>query len=144
MKTLIAIFSFFSLALAATTPAAAASTVHIHKGAVALFVPSENMAIAKVTATCSGGTGTVTVMITQTAAQSNAGTAASGTGSSSVKCDGLLRTIAVSVGSAFDNLGVATATVMLTAISGPATETRTIVIGFPVIENMEQEEGGND
>jgi hypothetical protein len=109
-----------------------------------LYYPSINMAIAKVTATCTGGTGTVTVTINQTAAQSNANASASGTGSSSVKCDGMLRTIAVSVGSAFDNIGVATATVVLTATSGPATETRTIVIGFPVIEGMEQEEGGND
>ena len=152
MKSLITRFAsigtLFSLVLAGssiTTPAQIVdpSFVHISRGAIGLFFASTNEVLAKVTALCTGGTGTVTVTITQTMAQSNANTNANGTGTSSVKCDGQLRTVAVSVGAFTANIGEATGVVMLSAPSGPATQTRTIVLGFPVIEHMEEEDGGN-
>jgi len=152
MKSLFTRFAsigvLFSLVLAGssvTTPAQTVdpSFVHIHRGAVGALVPGANNVLAKVTALCTGGTGTVTVTITQTMAQSNANTNANGTGTSSVKCDGQLRTVAVSVGAFTANIGEATGVVMLSAPSGPATQTRTIVLGFPVIEHMEEEDGGN-
>jgi hypothetical protein len=153
MKSLITRFvsigAIFSLLLVGWTARTRAQlfgdpSVHIHKGAVALFAPSINSVLAKVTAHCTGGTGSVAVRITQTAAQSNADTPASGTGSSTVKCDGQDRDVAVSTGVFQANLGEATAMVTLTPPSGtPVTATRTINIAFPVLENMEEEQGGN-
>ena len=143
--TRIASIGIFSLVLAgssATTQAQALdpTSVHVHKGAVALYVPSVNAVLIKVTVVCTGGTGTVMVTVTQTAAQSNANTATSGSGSSSVKCDGHRRSVAVSVGAFDANLGDATATAMLTPPMGPSvTDTQTIVIGFPVVSTEEEE-----
>ena len=119
-------------------------SLHIHKGAISYF-PAFNEVLAKITASCTGGTGTVTVMITQSAAQSNANMPATGSGDSSVKCDGHARTIAVSVSANYANIGEAAATAMLTVgASTVATAMRTIELRFPVIEGMEEEQGGND
>jgi len=119
-------------------------SLHIHKGAISYF-PAFNEVLAKITASCTGGTGTVTVTITQSAAQSNANMAATGSGASSVKCDGHARTIAVSVSANYANIGEAAATAMLTVgASTVATAMRTIELRFPVIEGMEEEQGGND
>ena len=121
-------------------------SLHIHKGAISYF-PAFNEVLAKITASCTGGTGTVTVTITQSAAQSNANMAATGSGASSVKCDGHARTIAVSVSASYANIGEAAATAMLTvgaSMVPVATAMRTIELRFPVIEGMEEEQGGND
>jgi len=151
MKTLIAILSFFSLAFAAATPAAAQNFVHVHKGAISVFGASCNSVAVKVTARCVGGmtdlNGVVHVHLNQSAGQSNADVAAVGDGNSSVECDGTVRTIAVSLGGQpFINLGRATVSnITLTVGTTVLTETaHDIVIGFPVIEHMEQEDGGND
>ena len=89
----------------------------------------------------------VVVTITQTAAQSNAGMPAGpGFGSSTVKCDGQPRAIAVSVGlTDYYNIGQATAMATLTGGNGmQVSATRTIELRFPVLEGMEEEQGGND
>ena len=127
-------------------PGTGSQSLHIHKGAISYF-PAFNEVLAKITASCTGGTGTVTVTITQSAAQSNANMAATGSGASSVKCDGHARTIAVSVSASYANIGEAAATAMLTvgaSMVPVATAMRTIELRFPVIEGMEQEQGGND
>jgi len=121
-------------------------SLHIHKGAISFFLTS-NEVLAKVTASCTGGPGMVVVTITQTAAQSNAGMAAGpGFGSSTVKCDGQPRAIAVSVGlTDYYNIGQATAMATLTGGNGmQVSATRTIELRFPVLEGMEEEQGGND
>ena len=127
-------------------PGTGSQSLHIHKGAISYF-PAFNEVLAKITASCTGGTGTVTVMITQSAAQSNANMPATGSGDSSVKCDGHARTIAVSVSASYANIGEAAATAMLTvgaSMVPVATAMRTIELRFPVIEGMEEEQGGND
>jgi len=147
MKTLIAILSFFSLAVAAATPAAAQNFVHLHKGAIS-FAFARNGVLAKVTAVCTGADGTVAVTITQTGDQSNSSPPAtvSGMGSSTVECNGQSKTIAVSVHLLGANIGDATASATLTVpMAMPVTDgPKTIRIRFPVLEGMEQEEGGND
>ena len=63
-----------------------------------------------------------------------------------MECNGQLRTIAVSINGIGANIGEATASATLTVgTSLPVTDgPKTIFIRFPVLEGMEQEEGGND
>ena len=140
------IFSLVLAGLSATTPAQIAgpsASVHVHKGAISF----DNTTIVKVTAVCSGGgLGTLNVEVIQTADQSSNGQA---TGASNVtetvKCNGQPQNVAVSPFGFTYNIGEATATVMLMVNGVPvASTTRTIVLRFPVIEGMEQEQGGND
>jgi hypothetical protein len=168
MKSLITRFAsigtIFSLVLAALSATAlaqiplvvppAATSVHTHRGVVALGTGSA--LVAKVTAVCSGGTGTVKVTVTQMAADSSVdGTATSlsiGTYSSPVKCDNTPRTIAVHLPldtNKGPNLGAGTATATLTVTNGAAmsitSETNEPVqIVFPVGEQHEEEQGGNE
>jgi hypothetical protein len=60
--------------------------------------------------------------------------------------DGQPRAIAVSVGFAnFYNIGEATAMATLTdGFSTQVVASRTIELRFPVLEGMEEEQGGND
>jgi hypothetical protein len=139
----------------ATTWAQLASpslSVHIHKGAVAGFYAA-NTVLVKITALCTGGitglvSGSVHVQVDQSADQSTGNQDTSGMADYPVKCNGQPQTIAADVG--FDtnvpgfNLGSATASVTLFAPSGVISSVRTIVIGFPVIEGMEEEQGGNE
>ena len=153
MKSLITRFAsigtIFSLVLAgssATTPALTlgpSASVHVHKGAISVF----NVPLVKVTAVCSGGgLGNINVEVIQTADQSSNGLDTDSTGSESVKCNGQSQTVAVTPFGATYNIGQATAIVMLMDASTltVASTTRTIVLGFPVIEGMEEEQGGND
>jgi len=140
------IFSLVLAGLSATTPAqivGPAASVHVHKGAISVF----NVAFIKVTAVCSGGgLGNINVQVIQTADQSSNGLATDSTGSESVKCNGQPQNVAVTPFGATYNIGQATAIVMLMDASTltVASTTRTIVLRFPVIEGMEQEQGGND
>jgi hypothetical protein len=150
MKTLIAILSFFPLALAAAPPPP--PFVHVHKGAISVFGANSNSVAVKVTARCTGGlgdlNGVVHVHLMQAGGQSNADALAVGDGSSTVECDDTVRTIAVSLGGQPNiNLGKATVSMITLKIGVTTVATESdhdIVIGFPVIEHMEQEEGGND
>ena len=140
------IFSLVLAGLSATTPAqilGPSASVHVHKGAISIF----NNTLVKVTAVCSGGgLGTITAEVIQTADQSSNGQGADGTGTETVKCNGQSQTVAVTPFGATYNIGQATAIVMLMDASTltVASTTRTIVLRFPVIEGMEQEQGGND
>ena len=140
------IFSLVLAGLSATTPAqivSPAASVHVHKGAISVF----NVPLIKVTAVCSGGgLGNINVQVIQTADQSSNGLATDSTGSESVKCNGQPQNVAVTPFGATYNIGEATAIVMLMDASfvTVASTTRTIVLRFPVIEGMEQEQGGND
>ena len=153
MKSLLTRFAsigtIFSLVLAgssATTPALTldpSASVHVHKGAISVF----NETLVKVTAVCSGGgLGTISVQVTQTADQSSNGQATDAKGFETVKCNGQSQNVAVTPPGFTYNIGEATAIVMLMDASfvTVASTTRTIVLGFPVIEGMEQEQGGND
>jgi len=156
MKSLITRFAsigtIFSLVLAgssATTPALTlgpsgpSASVHVHKGAISF----DNTTIVKVTAVCSGGgLGTLNVEVIQTADQSSNGQATDASNvTETVKCNGQPQNVAVSPFGFTYNIGEATATVMLMVNGVPvASTTRTIVLRFPVIEGMEQEQGGND
>jgi hypothetical protein len=145
-KVVLAVALVSSFAMLATTQAQGIepNEVHIHKAVVALWNISTTSVLVEVTAQCTGGVnGTVAVSLSQTMAQSNAGTAATQTvsGSSTVKCDGKSRTIAVSLGpSSLINIGKADATAMLTVISGNVTDTRTIGVGFPATEHGDDDE----
>jgi hypothetical protein len=122
MKTLIAIFSFFALALAATTPAAGqANTVRIRKNAV---VTTNFTLVTEVIAKCplSATPDQVYVTVTQSAMQSNDGTGAAGTGTSNVKCDGNPQTIAVTVFPTAGSFNVGDATASATLKNGAVVE----------------------
>ncbi|TLZ27194.1 MAG: hypothetical protein E6K27_05720 [Gammaproteobacteria bacterium] len=141
------IFSLVLAGLSATTPAqilGPSASVHVHKGAISVF----NATLVKVTAVCSGGgLGTITAEVIQTADQSSNGQGADGTGTETVKCNGQSQNVAVTPATAATyNIGEATAIVTLTDMMGVtvASTTRPIVLGFSVIEGMEQEQGGND
>lgn len=141
------IFSLVLAGLSATTPAQIAgpsASVHVHKGAISF----DNTTIVKVTAVCSGGgLGTLNVEVIQTADQSSNGQATDASNvTETVKCNGQPQNVAVSPFGFTYNIGEATAIVMLMDASAVtvASTTRTIVLGFPVIEGMEQEQGGND
>ena len=152
MKSLLTRFAsigtIFSLVLAgssATTPAQtlySSASVHVHKGAISVF----NQTLVKVTAVCSGGgLGTISLEVIQTEDQSSNGQATDAKGFETVKCNGQPQNVAVSPFGFTYNIGEATATVMLMVNGVPvASTTRTIVLRFPVIEGMEQEQGGND
>jgi hypothetical protein len=153
MKSLITRFasigSIVSLAVggsSAGTLTSPASPVHIHKGA---SVTIGNDVLAKVTAVCPGtgppANGQVVVEINQTSMQSNNGVGADAFGNESVTCDGTPHTVAVGVFGYTYNLGDATATVTLfdSTLTQIGSEMRPIKIGFPVVETMEEEEGGN-
>src|SRR2546421_75231 len=85
MKSLITRFAsigmILSLVLAGSSATLAqyvvSPSLHIHRGAISFF-PFANQVLAKVTASCTGGTGTVTVIVDQKAAQSNANRDATG------------------------------------------------------------------
>jgi hypothetical protein len=156
MKSLITRFAsigaIFSLVLVGLTPAAAVAalnSVRIHKGAeVSIFNPGQNSALLKVTANCSTGlNATVTVNIEQTAMESSNGTATTGTGTSPVQCNGKDQTVAVTVVSPTPgpNLGTATAEVTFTRTGDTQImiSDKKIDLLFPVLEHMEEEEGGN-
>jgi hypothetical protein len=156
MKSLITRFAsigtIFSFVLAGLTPAAAvaANTVRIHKGAeVSTYDVGRTDVLLKVTANCSlGANGTVTVNIEQLATESSNGTATiSSTGTSPVRCNGQDQTVAVTVegGVPGFNLGTATAEVTLARTPDISIQIsdQPIVLLFPVLEHMEEEEGGN-
>ena len=139
------IFSLVLAGLSATTPAltvVSSASVHVHKGAISVF----NATLVKVTAVCSGGgLGTISLQVSQTADQSSNGLATDAKGFETVKCNGQTQNVAVTPPGFTYNIGEATATVMLMVNGVPvASTTRTIVLRFPVIEGMEQEQGGND
>jgi len=140
------IFSLVLAGLSATTPAqivAPSPSVHVHKGAISVF----NETLVKVTAVCSGGgLGTISLEVIQTADQSSNGQATDAEGFETVKCNGQSQNVAVTPPGFGYNIGEATAIVMLMDASfvTVASTTRTIVLRFPVIEGMEQEQGGND
>ncbi|TLZ44770.1 MAG: hypothetical protein E6K32_04970 [Gammaproteobacteria bacterium] len=140
------IFSLVLAGLSATTPAqilGPSASVHVHKGAISVF----NETIVKVTAICSGGgLGSLSVEVIQTADQSSNGLATDAKGFETVKCNGQSQDVAVTPPGFTYNIGGATAIVMLMDASAVtvASTTRPIVLRFPVIEGMEEEQGGND
>ena len=140
------IFSLVLAGLSATTPAqivGPAASVHVHKGAISVF----NVAFIKVTAVCSGGgLGSISLEVMQTEDQSSNGLATDAKGFETVKCNGQSQNVAVTPPGFTYNIGEATAIAMLMDASAVtvASTTRTIVLGFPVIEGMEEEQGGND
>ena len=136
------IFSLVLAGLSATTPAQIVGP-SVHKGAISF----DNTTIVKVTAVCSGGgLGTLSVEVIQTADQSSNGKATNAEGFETVKCNGQSQNVAVTPPDFTYNIGEATAIVMLMDANGVpvASTTRTIVLRFPVIEGMEEEQGGND
>ena len=140
------IFSLVLAGLSATTPAltvVSSASVHVHKGAISVF----NATLVKVTAVCSGGgLGTISLQVSQTADQSSNGLATDAKGFETVKCNGQSQDVAVTPPGFTYNIGGATAIVMLMDASAVtvASTTRPIVLRFPVIEGMEEEQGGND
>ena len=140
------IFSLVLAGLSATTPAqilGPSASVHVHKGAISIF----NDTLVKVTAVCSGGgLGSISLEVIQTEDQSSNGLATDAKGFETVKCNGQSQDVAVTPPGFTYNIGGATAIVMLMDASAVtvASTTRPIVLRFPVIEGMEEEQGGND
>ena len=142
------IFSLVLAGLSTTTPALTlgpsgpSASVHVHKGAISFA----NTTIVKVRAVCSGGgLGTINARVIQTADQSSNGQATDAMGSDTVKCNGQSQNVAVTIFGITYNIGQAQAIVMLLDGTGAtvASKTATIVLGFTVIEGMEEEQGGN-
>jgi hypothetical protein len=158
MKSLITRFarigSIFSLVLAASSAAAlppppVPMSVRVHEVATISY---NGTVLVEVTAQCSGPPGStlpVSVELAQLAGQSHAGTAAAGTGVSSVACDTNRQTVALTVPATTGpfNLGDATADSVRLGAGNPNETTNEIMkpiqIVFAVGENHEQEEGGN-
>jgi hypothetical protein len=150
MKSLITRFasigSIFALVLASSSAWAVPTpiSVRVHKVAV---ISSDGKVLVEVTGACMGtGTLPVIVMIDQSTAQSHAGTSATGSGMSTVKCDATStpQTVALTVTPTTGKYNLGDATASDIQLGATASEIdKPIEIVFPVGEKHEEEEGLN-